>query len=305
MKKIILLIILIFLNLNIYFSNSFADEYDWNIEIDHINEWNINRNSLIEDFKNEKTDFSILYWWNKWIKFFWLSIAESLKNFFFIISWIYLLIISIKIIFSEKAEDEASKFKKWLIWISVWVMIMQWAYVIEKNIFDKNINETTAINFSINILNPIIWTLEILASVFFLWIAIFAAFKMISAGGNEDKVKQWKSSIFYALIWFFIIMFAKTIVESSFWKIDEWLKKANPEDLVVRIFEIINWINGFLALIVLVLIIYTWWKILLSRWEEDVVKKAKSSIISIVIWLFIISVNYFIATIFLIPESTI
>jgi flagellar basal body-associated protein FliL len=52
------------------------------------------------------------------------------------------------------------------------------------------------------------------------------------------------------------------------------------------------------------MIIYTGSQIIFSAWDEEKMKKAKSSILYILIWIFILTMNYLILTFFLVPELT-
>jgi hypothetical protein len=60
--------------------------------------------------------------------------------------------------------------------------------------------------------------------------------------------------------------------------------------------------NGFIWLIVVILIIYAWFMVLTSVWDEEKLKKAKSIIMYIAIWLFILVANYLILT-FILSKS--
>jgi multisubunit Na+/H+ antiporter MnhB subunit len=76
----------------------------------------------------------------------------------------------------------------------------------------------------------------------------------------------------------------------------EWIQ------LIIRV---INWMNGFVAIIVLLMIIYAWAQILLSAWDEEKIKKWKQALIYIAIGLFVLAINFLILTFFLRPENII
>ena len=258
-------------------------------------------------------DFIVWVWWSKWIQNTTIRIARDLKNLFFIIASLYLLIIVLKLLFSQKSEEEIWNFKKWIIWISVWIIITQISYSFIYILFDKNIDSTLAWNFINTIIEPLIWLLEITASFFFLSIMIFTFYRLISANWNEEKIKSAKESVFYALFWFFLIQISKVLVSSIFWKTIcvsnetciNTKQITNLSWISTLIVDIINWLNWFVWIIVILMIIYAWFLIFIFSWDEEKIKKAKNIILYIIIWLFILSVNYIILTFFILPETTI
>jgi hypothetical protein len=57
-------------------------------------------------------------------------------------------------------------------------------------LFDKEINTTLAANFIEKVLQPLISLLETAASFFFLAVMIYAFFRIVTANGDETKVKS-------------------------------------------------------------------------------------------------------------------
>ena len=322
LSKIIVLLLMSFSFFIIPSSLSYADAEikDWD-NINIMNDWasgTDHRNDLLNTFWNDSNFFKSRYGWEKGAYYTLVKIAEDLKNLFFLLATIFLLTIVIKVIFWENSEEDIGKFKKWIIWITAWIVVMQAAYAFSKNLYDKNIDWNLAINFTTAIIDPIIWLLEVLASIFFIWIAIFAFFRLVTANWDEESVKTWKMTIIHAIIWFVVIKIARVIVEwvyskiwwtGSWWVISAWgwnvLGKADPTWFVTTMMQIINWMNGFVWIIVIIMIIFTWFQVLLSAWDEEKLKKAKNSILYIAIWLAILILNWLILTIFIVPESVI
>jgi hypothetical protein len=71
------------------------------------------------------------------------------------------------------------------------------------------------------------------------------------------------------------------------------------------IISVINWLNGFVAIAVLIMIIYAGAQIMLSAGDEEKIKKGKQSIIYIAIGLTVLVMNFLILTFFLKPDSII
>ncbi len=67
---------------------------------------------------------------------------------------------------------------------------MQIAFSATKIIFDRGVGETLAFNIIEFLIGPLIALLETLASVFFIAIAIFAFYRLVTANGNEEAVSK-------------------------------------------------------------------------------------------------------------------
>lgn len=248
-----------------------------------------------------------------WVYYTILKVAQSLKNIFLALATIYFLITVLKLLFAEWSSDEQwEKFKKWIRWISAWIIVMQLAYSYVKIIYNKQIDATIAWTEWLTwlIVEPLLKLLETTAAFFFIAIMIFAFYKMVTAGWEEEKAKEWKKSVIYAIIWFLIIKLSYYFVSATYSKtlcnVDK-VSCTNPKELsdwAQIIFTIINWLNWFVGIAVVLMIIYTWAQIIFSGWEDEKIKKAKKSIIYIIVWIVILIMNYFILTFFLTPELT-
>lgn len=301
MKKIVKLLLIAILSItfiwiNINSNNVYAAE---NYNATSKDSWT-QRNSKL----NKINDSNFIKSWVKWEKWIYNTLvtwAKDIKNIFFTIAIVFYLIIVIKVLVSENAEEEFNKFKSWVIWITLWIIVMQAAVAIMTTLYDRQeLWWVLAWRFIENIIWPIIWLLQVLASVFFLWIAFYSFYQLATANWNDEQAKSWKMSIFYAIIWYIVVLLTKVLVESSYGKIDWWTKTdANIEGITSSLLNILKWINWFVGLIVIIMIIYSWFQILISWWDEEKVKKSKKSIIYIIIWILILIMNYLIVTFFL------
>lgn len=325
-KKLILSMIIL-----ISFSNIFVYAIDIPITLNsdtsntNLDIWNKKENNAIVNEHlqfikdGDNSLFNITTWWEKWISQTLINIAKDLKNIFFIVAWLYFLIMVIKLIFDDNVEEEVWKFKKWVIWISVWIIMTQISYSFIETLYNQNVTEWLAKQFIDNIIYPLIKLIQTCASFFFIGIAIYAFFRMITANWNEEKVKTWRMSIFYSIVWFVIIKISKAIVETIYWKVDcnnmnLWFIEFSNTDCVIRenltwsvkiLADVINWANSFIFIVILIFIMYTWFQVIFSIWNEEVLKKAKKSILYIILWLALLFINYLILTFFIIPESVI
>jgi hypothetical protein len=317
----------IFLKILLIISILFSFNWINNIHaVENLDTWfkkdvnnSIKNNKPLDNLK-WNNDFGISRWWEKWIYYTFVRVAKDWKNILFFLASLYLIILVIRLLFKED-EEEQKNFKKWIIWTWVWLVITQIAYTTVITLYDKDIWESLAWDFANKIINPLINLLETWASFFFIGAAIYAFFKLITSNWDEEKAKTWKMSIFYAIVWFIIIKLSKNIVAATYWVIncDKWsylggiikvvwescIDKNNLNEFALTIIDIINWVNSLIAIVVVILIIYTWAKVMVNTWDEERLKKAKTSIIYIAIWLFLLFANYLILTFFFLPETTI
>lgn len=316
-KLKIVLSILIFLSF--WINNTFAAATPDEINLKHwvggstLTNGTEDKNNPLSALENSETDFSLgSQWWQTGIYNLIIRIARDLKNLFFVISWVYFLIIVIRLIFSWKTDEEVANFKKWIIWISVWIIVTQIAYWFVNVMFDNEIDSYLATNFTKAIIGPLLNLLQTTVGFIFIAIMLYSFFRMVTANGDEEKIKNWKIAILYAIVWFIAIKIATALVNAIYLKIDcsgiFWGSCFLSSDLLWFsdiIVRIINWMNSFIWLIVILLIIYAWFLTFTSGWDEEKLKKTKSIIIYIIIWLLILVTSYLILTFFIYPETTI
>ncbi len=250
-----------------------------------------------------------------------IEIAKSLKNLFYAIAGIFFLIITIRLIFASNTDEELWKFKKWVIWITVGLIVMQLALSFVTIGFDQGVSAEIGENIIFVIVQPMLLLLQTLASIFFMAVAIFSFYRLITANGNEESAKSGKMSILYAIIGFMIVRFAGTIVNAFYGQVNcsdgssggqivatnEKICRNEAEfsEWINLIMSIITWLNSFVALVVMLMIIYAWAQILLSGGDEEKIKKWKQALIYIAIGIVILAINYLILTFFFaIPADT-
>lgn len=164
------------------------------------------------------------------------------------------------------------------------------------------VNARLGYDIWMNIFQPLVNLLQMLASFGFLFMAVYAFFTIVGGGGDEEKLKKGKNIITYALIGFFLIKFPRMIISSIYGSPN--CKQVGPLDLVSvgtcaieqgnykdsigLIGKIVNYFNSFLAIICVLLIIYAGFLIFTSGGDEEKMKKAKNIIIYIIVGLVIL-----------------
>ncbi len=250
-----------------------------------------------------------------------VDIAKTIKIIFYLIAVVYFMIIAIKLIVASNTEEEVSNFKKWFLWISIWIVLMNIAEFIVKSVYKKNLSLNNpyssginklpdfANNLNENLINPLIKLLEFGTAFFFIIIMIFAFFRLVTSNWDEEKAKTGKMTILYAIIWFVVVKIASSLVFAVYGWCSKYNKLANIfwatcnngsnlSGFAEIIFNVINWMNSFVAVVVIILVIFVWAQIIFSNWDEEKLTKAKKSILYIIIWIAILLFNYLILTFF-------
>lgn len=200
----------------------------------------------------------------KGAKYLMIMIARDLKNVVTLLAVVYLFIMVIKIIFSDGSDEDVKKWRLGILYTSVGIVVMQIAYTLITTLFDTQVTGVTAFDFLDKIVYPFVRMLELLASFAFLAMAFYAFYLIITAGGADDKVKKGKQTIIFALIGFLLLKVPRVLVESIYGRAqcDSGLfgicQVTSPDlGATVQIMtKLINYFNGFIGLIVVILIIY-------------------------------------------------
>lgn len=228
-----------------------------------------------------------------------IAIAGGIKNFFIIIAVLFLIIGVMKLFFSGGDEESSKKWKRNIIWVSVGVFFMQIAFSLWRTFMLTDtfarIDGRLGWMAWINIFEPLVNILLILASFGFIAMAIYAFYTIITGAGDEEKLKKWKNIVIYALIGFLLIRIPKILVTAMYGEPDNecknriwsaWVCELKSQNLAegINIFgKILTYLSSFLALFAVVMVIYAGWLIFISGGDEEKLKKAKRTIIYLAI----------------------
>ncbi len=306
MKKIFTTLILVIAIFFTFWSSETFAVKDYLRELK--SDYSANRNDIL---KSESSYFSSSW---RWISKLTADIANALRSVFFIIAIVYFFIIAIRLIFSSNTEEEIQNFKKWIIWISVWIVVVNIASVFVRNIYNPRWVEISNINYIklswywndlvSQIILPLVKVLELSTAFFFILIAIYSFYRLVSSNWNEESAKAWKMTILYAVIWFLVVKVAADLVFALYWNCKWNIARlfwatCNLNQSTNIVASFINWLNSFVALTVIIMVIFTWAQVMFSNWDDEKLTKAKKSIIYIAIWIWILVFDYIILTFFL------
>lgn len=132
---------------------------------------------------------------------------------------------------------------------------------------------------------------------------VYAFFVIVTGGGDDEKLKKGKNIVIYAFIGFLLIRLPRAFVSAIYGKPDcketdfLWtsscaIKSQNLKEGIGIIGSLINYLNTFLSVLCVLLIIYAGWLVLISGGDEEKLKKAKNIILYIIIGLLILVASH-------------
>lgn len=274
-----------------------------NLDSWNIKEW-VDRNDPLRELQDNWDGFIVSdQIWERGIYDVLLTAARDLKNVFFLVATIFFLYLVIQLLLSENSEEDTTKFKKWILWITIWLVVMQLSFTFVSAIYDGWLWSQLWKSLVESVIQPLIQLLETLASFFFITMGIVAFYQLVTSGGEEQAATDAKTTVVNAIGGFLLVQLAAFIVTSVYNASgNTWV---DPWEFSRVIVTIINWMNSFVGIAVIVMIIYTGAQVLLSWWEEEKITNAKKSMIYIVIWIVLLVVNFLILTFFFNPSTPI
>lgn len=236
-----------------------------------------------------------------------IQVAFNIKNFFILIAVIFLIVGVLKLLFGGWDEEKIKKWKSNIIYVSVGIFVMQLAFSVWNSLLinDPNAGISSILWWQmwVNIFSPLVSMLQVLASFGFLAMMVYAFYIIVTGGGDEEKLKKWKNIVIYAIIGFLLIRLPRAFIsaiygspdckENEFLWTDECaIKDQNIKESVGIVGDIFNYINTFLGIICVILIVYAGWLVFISGGEEEKLKKAKNIILYILLGLIILVASH-------------
>lgn len=215
--------------------------------------------------------------------------ARDFKNAMLVITSFVLLMAVVRLIYSDNSEEDAGKLKSTALWatLGIVVMVSSWAYV--QNLYGKDIDAELARDISSNVFGPLTRMLEVLASFAFVVSGFYGFYKMITAHGEDEGAEKGKKTFINAVIGFLALKLVKPFVYSLYGQ--EQCKSGgifgidifkncelarNVGDTVGLAAKVIDWVNGFVAVVTVLMIIYAGFLYVTSGGDDDKTKQAKT-----------------------------
>ncbi len=302
MKKLLVIILMAFYTLPAAFSIAHADTTDL--------KWDAKSGQARATYADDAKYWfwsSFFNWgltWEKWAQWFLFNVARDLKNVFIAVAVLYMVVLVLRLFYWQWTEDDFKKWRIWILWTTIWILLMQMSFAAVDTIFNKNIWTATAVDITANLIMPIIRLLEVVTSFIFIAMAIMAFFRIVWGGWGDDWYKKGINTIINSVIWFILVKVSAKLVTSIYWSVqctntliwtqtcvDTELWKPNLPETTRIIATIIQYMTGFIWIITIILIVYAGFMIITSNWNEEKVKKWKWTVKYIIIWMILIAAS--------------
>lgn len=272
------------------------------------------------DWLTNYTQSKILYssqtnWvWNAWLQEFVLNILGTVVLPFIILWWIISAIIWAYDLLASDKDGDIKKWTNYIIYGTLWIIVatsawfISWTFrtLIEKDLWvdvmpwNQNVLRLVQSVFD-QVLLPFIklWSYIAIATLF---VILFVHMFRFLTNADDKVADNWRQIIISSIVWIIVIMWARLIIEAIFGKINQatttiwwlWWPILWDMTLMAKIFAILWYFLGFVALILLVIFIYQWIQLLINPWDEKQIDKIKKTITYALMWVLLIGLAYFI-----------
>ena len=234
---------------------------------------------------------SIAFIW--WYKIMVSSKDDSTKDWIrLVIFWIVgvIIMVSARFIATALVWNEGVISSEFLAWEPNWVTIAS-------NLYDKVLYPFVKL-----LLYLVVWVL------FFMMLAKVIKF---ATSTDDSARKKALGIILWSVIWIFVVMWSKQIVEAVMWNQDKVLNDTATQisqmwnDVlefgnIQLISQIINWVMGLTMLVILVLIIIQWYKMFAKPDDPKNRESLKKTLLYVLIWVLVIWASYVISNVLVI-----
>jgi len=242
-----------------------------------------------------------------------INIARDLKNVAMLIAVVYLVISVLRILLSSGGEEDIKKWKNTVLYTTGAIILMQSAYSVLRLLYDRSVNGYTATLFLDKIIFPFVSMIEVLAAFAFLAMAFYAFYRIVTSAGDEEQAKAGKKTIMYAILGFLLIKLPGALIKAIYGEAHCDGRNAfmgictisdpNLSASVAIFATVVNYINGFLALTIVILIIYAGFLVLTAGGDDEKLKKAKAILKYIVIGVLLLVTSYILFNFFLLRDK--
>jgi hypothetical protein len=243
------------------------------------------------------------------IRNFLIQVFKALAIVVFIIAVLVAFISVIRLLTSANSEEDFSKWTQTLAWSIAGIFLISIAYMVIRQLetrvlSSQTISGETAYNAVIGIVYPLLNFMRYLAATLFFLTAIFAFYRIVWAGGNEEKFDEGRRIFITSVIGFIIMMIAEPLVRMAYGggncggnkifgvSTDCTNRVFDASDVLWTVAKVIVFLNGFIAIVVIIMIIYAGFLVLTGAWDEEKNDKAKKTISYAVIWVIILILSY-------------
>jgi len=247
----------------------------------------------------------------QWVQNLLFNVFFVLAGFLFIIALIVAFIAAIRLLISDNSEEDFSKWIKTLVWSVLWLLLVTLAYWFVKTLsnnvlrwWNTELNVRTIYDATVGIVYPILNFLRYIAAICFFCVIVYAFYRIMFSIWDEEGFQNGKRIFIIATLGFIVMLLAEPIVRMAYGWGD---CRGNtlfgiPTECTNRVFDtstflstavkIIIFLNGFIALVTVIMIMYAGFLVLTGWWDEEKSEKARKTITYAIIGVLIIIFSY-------------
>ncbi len=218
-------------------------------------------------------------WWS------WGIIWNKLQTVFVWLLFIFIIWAWALFVLKSNDEWELKKSKMNLLYIVYWTFLVfgsVWILWTTLNVWWATTDASTTV---IAAQNDIIWSILIFLKSAAYYIAIilivYYGYKIMQAQEKEDKIKSartWAINVILALI-------AIKVLDYIYFIAQEWTFGEDAGNFIASAWTVLGWV---LWVIIILVLIYAWFLLITSRWDEEKFKKSKTLIRNVFLVVFVL-----------------
>lgn len=207
------------------------------------------------------------------IRNFLFTLFKDIAIILFVAAVILAFVATIKLLTSPNNEEDFSQWMLTLVWSVGGLFIISIAYTVIQQ-FEQNVTSTQTISgqtvyyMVINIIYPILNFIRYMAGICFFLAAVFAFYRIVTSMGDEERATDGRKVFIGSVFGFIIMLIAEPIVrlvygggkcggESIFGvSIDCSERVFDASGALGTIAKMIVFLNGFIAIITIVMLMY-------------------------------------------------
>lgn len=266
---------------------------------------------------NQLGNSGFYYWqWassitGQWVQNILVNLFFVLAGILFIVAVIVAFIAAIRLLVSDNSGEDFSKWVKTLAWSVAGLFLVSIAYGVLYT-FQRHIllqgtlgfNLETIYQTTVRIIYPLLSFLRYIAAIVFFIVLIIAFYKIIIARWDQEWFRNGTRTFIAAAIGFIIILLAEPIVRMVY----GWYncqgrpifgiptecvnRQFSPDGFFNIIIKIIIFLNWFIALVTVIMIMYAGFLVLTGGGDEEKTDKAKKTIFYAIIGVLVILFSY-------------
>jgi hypothetical protein len=239
-----------------------------------------------------------------------IQVFKNLGIAVFVLAALLVFVATIQLLVSKNnGEEDFATWVNTLIWGMAGLLLISIAYTVIRELETRvlsqpSISGQTAYNTVINIVYPLLNFIRYLAGTVFFIGAVYSFYTIVTAGGGEETFEKGKKIFIGSVLGFVTMMMAEPIVRMAYGGGNCWGNRifGISTNCTNRIFDtygvlwtiarIIVFLNSFIALTVIIMIIYAGFLVLTWSGDEEKSDKAKKTITYAIIGIVILIFSY-------------